>query len=243
MGASGFSKASLSERCDVYVARIQILRPIHRGLLDHAERLRSAKYQFESDRSRFELGAVLLRLALGRILGTRPALLQVDRMCEMCGKSHGRPRVRGFDGYVSISHSGSTVAVAITSAGPVGIDVEATNGLPVTEYRSLLDLVVTTTERPFVDSRAAFLKVWTRKEAVLKAVGCGLRISMTEVVVSSPYEEPYLISFRSESAVPCLMREIDVGTDFCATLAVITKSTIGVLVQDAGPLLSATRGS
>ena len=232
------AKILLPESCHVYIGRIQVLRPVHLGMLDDVERLRSAEYRFPSDRKRFELGAVLLRLGLSRTLSTHPARLKIDRTCDVCGRPHGRPRVIGFDGYISVSHSGNLVMVAITAAGPVGIDVEVATGLPCATYLEILELVVTEAERPFVDSLAAFLKVWTRKEAILKATGYGLRASMADVVVSAPHQKPCLISLGKEMTVPCFMREIDVGSDCCATLAVMTELAIDVLVQDADPLLN-----
>jgi 4'-phosphopantetheinyl transferase len=179
-----------------------MLRPTHRILLDHMEQLRSAEYRFDLDRSRFELGAALLRLAVGRTMGWRAAAIRVDRTCDRCSKPHGRPRVLGFDGHVSVSHSGNVVAVAISSAGPVGIDVETIEGRAELEHCDIADLVLTASERSSVDSRTAFLRVWTRKEAVLKATGYGLRVPMTEVIVSSPYREPNLISLRGNRKVP-----------------------------------------
>ncbi len=215
-----------------------MLRPIHRMLLDHGERLRSSEYQFNLDRKRFELGAALLRLAVGHTVGRRGAALSIDRTCDFCGKQHGRPRVLGFEGHVSVSHSGDVVAVAITSAGPVGLDVEALDGRAASTYRSIADLVVAATERSCVDTRTAFFTVWTRKEAVLKATGYGLRVPMAEVVVSSPYQEANLISLRGATPPPCFMRDIDTGVGYCGAVAVFTRSTVDVVVRDAAPLLS-----
>ena len=217
-----------------------MLRPIHGMLLDHEEQLRSAEYRFNLDRRRFELGAVLLRLAV-RTVGWREGAIRVDRTCNLCGKPHGRPRVVGFNGHVSVSHSGNVVAVAITSAGPVGLDVEAIDGRAATEYRSLADLVVSATERSFVDSRTAFLKVWTRKEAVLKATGYGLRVPMAEVIISSPYREPKLISLRGERSIPCFIQDIDAGAGYCAAVAVFANSAIDVVARDAAPLLDSEK--
>jgi phosphopantetheinyl transferase len=40
------------------------------------------------------------------------------------GRHHGRPRLPGTGLHASISHSGATVAVAVSSAGAVGVDVQ-----------------------------------------------------------------------------------------------------------------------
>lgn len=241
MRSVDLAETPLIERCDVYLGRLSMLRPIHRSLLDPEEQIRSAEYRFDLDRWRFELGAALLRLAVARTVGWRAAAIKVDRTCELCGKTHGRPRVLGFNGHLSVSHSGDVVALAITSAGQVGIDVESMEGHTAAEYRSIVDLVVTPAERPFVNSRAAFLRVWTRKEAILKAAGHGLREPMAEVVVSPPYREPKLISLRGERSVPCFMRDIDISEGYCGALAVFAKTTVDVVLRDPAPLLDADR--
>jgi hypothetical protein len=48
----------------------------------------------------------------------------VDRSCPSCGRHHGRPHLPGTGLDVSISHSGATVAVAVSNAGPVGVDAQ-----------------------------------------------------------------------------------------------------------------------
>jgi 4'-phosphopantetheinyl transferase len=235
------TKTPVAERCEVHIAQLSMFRPMHRMLLDHTEQLRSAEYRFNVDRTRFELGAALLRLTVGRIVGRSGAVIRVDRTCELCGRPHGRPRVDEFDGHLSVSHSGNVVAVAITAAGPVGLDVEAIDGRTDIECHGIADLVLTASERSLVDSRTSFLRVWARKEAFLKATGYGLRVPMTEVVVSSPDREPNLISFRGKRSVPCFMRDIDVGKGYSAAVTVLTESTVDVIVLNAAPVLRVTR--
>ena len=117
-------------RCQVWIARLGLLRLEHQALLDATEQARAGTYARAADRSRFVLGAVLLKLAVADASGSAPTGIVVDRECDQCGRPHGRPRVTGSDIQVSVAHSGDVVAVALTRLAPVGIDVEQRTGAP-----------------------------------------------------------------------------------------------------------------
>lgn len=76
---------------------------------------------------------------------------------------------------VSISHCRTAVAVAVSRRGPVGIDVECRRRLSP----GLVERVCSLAEREALASAAdadmAFLQLWTRKEAVLKCRGTGIK--------------------------------------------------------------------
>ena len=120
--------------------------------------------------------------------------MSFDRTCRQCGKPHGKPAVRGGDLEFSVAHSGDLVAVAVATA-PVGVDVEQLEERPRElgggDPDTLARLVLADEERAALASvhpsgRAhAFLVAWTRKEAVTKAKGDGLRVPFTEVVVAT----------------------------------------------------------
>jgi len=90
---------------------------------------------------------------------------EVAHRCPRCGAAdHGQPFAEGVA--LSLSHAGG-VTLAALSEGPVGIDHEP---LGVNVPR---DVVAhpSETDDP--------LRLWVRKEAVLKATGLGLRIDPT----------------------------------------------------------------
>lgn len=73
------------------------------------------------------------------------------------------------------------------SRTPVGVDVEALRDVHVTE---LAGVTLTAAEQQVVlvmpepRRTRAFLRCWTRKEAVLKAVGVGITTSLTALETS-----------------------------------------------------------
>jgi len=81
---------------------------------------------------------------------------------------YGKPYIEGGP-YFSISHCKEGIAVAIDDQ-PIGIDIEAIR--PVKE--DLIERVMNEEERVGMDDRK-FTRLWTRKEAVVKAQGVGIR--------------------------------------------------------------------
>ena len=226
---------SAGARCEVHVGRIQDLRPAHLALLDDQERARAERYRLPADRDRFRLGAVLLRAVAARHLEVRAADVAVDRTCGRCGAQHGRPHLPGTGLHASVSHSGEVVAVAITSSGPVGVDVEAVRAI---DFAAIAESVCTPAERIEVRTEADFFTVWTRKEAVLKATGEGLSRPMSDVQVSSAASVPALLGLGSGQPPACQLADISVGDSYRACVAVLTAAAVIVRTDDASEFLA-----
>ena len=79
------------------------------------------------------------------------------------------------DLHISISHCRTAVAVAVSTQGPVGVDVECRRKIG----DGLIQRVCTPEEQQSIgasdDPQMAFLRLWTRKEAVLKCRGTGIK--------------------------------------------------------------------
>jgi phosphopantetheinyl transferase len=127
-------------------------------------------------------------------LGLDPADLVIDRHCPRCGAAdHGRPTVRGGGIEFSVSSSGRLAAVAVADR-PVGVDVElARTGV------APLDAALSPREQDALvglDGHrrdGALLRLWTAKEAVLKAAGRDLgddpsRIDVAGLLTTSSVE-------------------------------------------------------
>ena len=90
--------------------------------------------------------------------------------------AHGAPYLPARpDLHISLSHCRTAVAVAVSGEGPVGIDVECRRKVSP----SLMQRVCTPEELDVIqrsaDSTMEFLRFWTRKEAVLKCRGTGIK--------------------------------------------------------------------
>ncbi len=221
---------------DVWWARRQDASDRLAGLLDGTERRRWAAYRRPQDRERFLTGCALAKAVLARYTGQRPADVRFDRTCGQCGEPHGKPVIEGggVEGGIehSVAHSGDLVAVAVAGA-PVGVDVEQFDGRPRPlggdgDPEALARLTLSAAERaalaavPPAGRARAFLVAWTRKEAVTKATGDGLRAAFSDVVVAADGGPPRLVSWpypRSPRDVSLL--DLDVDTGYVAALAVI----------------------
>jgi 4'-phosphopantetheinyl transferase len=218
------------------------------GLLDETERRRWAAYRRAEDRERFLVGCALAKAVLGRYTGQVPADVRFDRTCARCGQPHGKPAIVGGGPGHSVAHSGDIVAVAVAGA-PVGVDVEQAQG-----RRHLLDgdgdpealarLVMSEAEQaalaavPAAARARAFLVAWTRKEAVTKATGDGMRAAFSEVVVAADAGPPRVTAWpypRSPDEV-CLL-DLDADAGYVAALAVIGRCE-AVRGRDGSALLA-----
>jgi 4'-phosphopantetheinyl transferase len=96
---------------------------------------------------------------------------------------HGKPYFKGHQLSFSISHAGDVVVCAVSLFHRVGIDIEQIVNIDLDAIKTTVDdqaLDHITGER---EAGPAFFHYWTRKEAVLKAVGCGLSIPLSAVIL------------------------------------------------------------
>lgn len=198
-------------------------------LLNDAERRRFEGLRSPGDRARFVTGRVLARRALAAELGSDPAAITLITRCPTCGGPHGKPVLAGTRGAIdfSISHAGDRVVVATSRGAAIGVDVErirtvedlAAPGASVLadDERSVLRAL------PAAQRAAAFMRYWTRKEAVLKATGEGLMTPMAALRVTAPGEPPAVASWcAGERAREVRMLDLDPGGGYRACVAVLT---------------------
>lgn len=221
------------------------------ALLSSVERQRFAAYRKEADRRRFLTGRVLARTLAAEQLGGTPADIDFDASCPECGRQHGRPRVPGTSLELSISHSGDRIGVAVTTGCAVGLDVESTDRRA---EDSLMSYVLNAAELDTVahlpphDRTLAFFTLWTRKEAVMKATGRGLRIPLRSITLSGPDQPPRLLAYEDSEDTgrddpgqrgangenPTLtpesvrLADLDAGAGYRAAVAVLTAEEIEV---------------
>ena len=148
-----------------------------RAWLDAAELARADRFSFDRDRDRFINRRALVRAVLARYLESPPADIQI-RVA-----SHGRPELAGGgDLSFNVSHSDGLALVAVAYGHSVGVDIERLR--PVPDGLELARGLFHQRELEALESvpesqrSAAFLAIWTRKEAIVKADGRGLSIPL-----------------------------------------------------------------
>lgn len=172
-------------------------------VLSDSERSRAERYHFVKDKNRFIICRTLLKFLLAEHIGLDidKILIDVDSNKKPYISSH--PSV-----FFNVSHSGDYAIIAIAKS-PVGVDVEYVNTnfdyeeiLPTTFNHLEIDEI-----RNSKDKHLTFYKFWTRKEAIVKAIGKGidddlLKIPVTDGLHSVPsalmgnYETFNVFSFK-----------------------------------------------
>ena len=146
-----------------------------RQLLDEGEKARADRYLRPENRVESIAGHALVRHALAERSGLPPDAFGFA--ADPLGKPHARVDGEPCALAVNLSHTTGMVAVAVGNAETVGVDVEP-SGRPVT--LEIADRYFCPREvawlhgLPASDRREAFLRLWTGKEAFLKATGKGL---------------------------------------------------------------------
>lgn len=100
----------------------------------------------------------------------------------------GKPFIREIQNvHFNISHSSVFVACAISSCSNIGIDIELIKEVSFSDYIDVFTFkeyfFITRNKNPLI----SFYKLWTLKESLLKAVGCGFNINPRQLeVLSNP---------------------------------------------------------
>ena len=138
------------------------------ALLDCDERARMQRFVHARDRARYLAAHAWTRRILGAYLDRPATALDFGR------DPGSKPRLEGAPLRFNLSHSAACGLLAVGADAELGIDVEAWRDVDPT----LADAVLSPGERAALRGctldAALLLGCWTRKEACLKALGCGL---------------------------------------------------------------------
>jgi 4'-phosphopantetheinyl transferase len=199
------------------------------ALLTPAELGERRRLRRDADRDRFTTGRVLTRLVLAEVLGVDPRSVPVRRTCPDCGEPHGKPRVPGSGWELSLAHSGDLVGLAVAPGVPVGLDVERVVPVPAGD----LDAVLTDAERrdlarvPHARSAEAALRLWVRKESLVKATGRGLRADLTRFTVGPALAAPRACGdVDGTPATDAVLVDLRAQEGYVASLAVLAGAVV-----------------
>jgi phosphopantetheinyl transferase len=159
------------------IAKVEVWRasvrcePGDEALLSPPELARAALYRRQRDRRRFVGSRTFLRRLLSRKTGLPPRSLEIGIA------PNGKPFLANAPLHFSISHSASLVLVAISSEAEVGVDIEWMNTgvdfLPVAARNFTREEYAALHETHGRERVRLFYRLWTLREARLKAWGCG----------------------------------------------------------------------
>jgi phosphopantetheinyl transferase len=158
------------------------------NILDRGEEEKAALLRKGTERRRYLVSRILLRQALSRVIGGDPRSWRF--IIGVAGKVslaylHGSSsdRKRPFVDF-SISHSGTATAVAISTSGNVGIDLER---MDTEIFGDALEHLCTPKERTHLESlpekrrTQERIRLWCIKEAYAKERGLGLTLDFSKL--------------------------------------------------------------
>jgi 4'-phosphopantetheinyl transferase len=155
------------------------------GCLSTDELARAACFVSAADGARFVAARAFLRHVLAGRTGTAPQAVRFRY------GAHGKPALddAARDVRFNLAHAADVAACAVTEGpGEVGVDIERPH--PLRDLEGLARVALSRGEVAHLSSLPAparlpaFFEAWTRKEAVLKAVGCGLAWPLDGVEVA-----------------------------------------------------------
>ena len=191
--------------------------------LSDAEQSRWKRFLHPSPAGRYALCRAALRAILchGLDCGNDELVIAQDELGKPFALLGGKSVRVSFN----VSHSGEHGLIALTRQGRVGVDVEELNTPGGLEL--LIDSVLSPGERACVSSgnqterTRDFLRLWTIKEALIKALGMGLSLDMSAFEVPAGMRQGAARGvFRFPESPEAVWRVADIGgRDFSAALA------------------------
>ena len=191
--------------------------------LDEEEQARWRRFLYDGPRRRFALCRAALRAVLCEQFGC------LNSQLAFAASDHGKPYAvwKGAAVPVSfnVSHSGAHGLIALAAAGRLGVDVE--------ERRKPrhLNLLISSVMGPDEQAELAlargcrkvrlFFNFWTLKEALIKAIGLGLALDMSQLEIPAAMRRGEAASIFRFPQLPAVQwRLTDLGNDrFAAAIA------------------------
>jgi len=231
----------VADRVDVYRIDLEAAAPLEatcRGLLSADELQRADRFHQPRHRRQFAVTRGVLRALLARRLGRSAVGLRfVDG-------PHGKPALADTQPLrleFNVAHSHGLALVALSVEHAVGVDVERIR--PEVDLDGIAGRFFAPLERDELAAVApgrradAFFACWSRKEAVLKAVGTGISGGLARYAVScDPRSPARLLAVDCDGPPPeeWTLADIEAGAGFCAAVAVMAPA-VEVCCHDWSP--------
>jgi 4'-phosphopantetheinyl transferase len=147
------------------------------------EQARGQRFVFDRDQRRFAHAHIALNQLLCAYTGLSVHQLPISL------NRHGKPQLpAGLNLGFNLSHSGDCGLIAFSRHRHVGVDVEVIDDTPRDRHDLAASVFTPQEQQAFLTTppsqhEHAFLTAWTRKEAVLKALGVGLTVPPNQIHV------------------------------------------------------------
>ncbi|MDC0662357.1 4'-phosphopantetheinyl transferase family protein [Marinobacter sp. SS21] len=178
--------------------------PLPEAWLNNAERRSSQRLRNPHARQLAINAHLLKRYALSQRVPERP-----PAQWQFATSPLGKPEVGDAACHFNVSHADRACAVAVSDA-PIGIDIERQRQLA--DLDTLATRVLTRAEYDWLQNQPhrshQLIRLWTLKEAALKAAGQGLRMDPKAVRIRAPHADVSQVQLPDGSCWMCQSRQL-----------------------------------
>lgn len=216
---------------DVWQGRLMLEAKVLNGLsafLNGDERQKAQSFRLPVMRDRFVAARGLLRQTLAGYLHADPACLQFET------GEYGKPALACGSLHFNISHSADLLLIAVADFADIGVDIEQI------KPRGMLDSLARRcfsdrefqgwSRLPVEQQLESFFRLWTKKEAFVKAVGRGIALGVEHCEVELE-KGGGLLSIPAEYGAVSGWKVSELTVDAGACAALVTANCGYVLRQ------------
>lgn len=153
------------------------LVPELRSFLDSSELLRADKFHFTKDKNQFIICRAFLKMLLAQHTGLHISEVHIETDINKKPYFNSQPKV-----HFNLSHAEDMAVIAIHDKD-VGIDIEYMNR--TFDFTEVLSYTMNSTETQMLfnskNNIHTFYTFWTRKEAIVKAIGTGISDDLLKI--------------------------------------------------------------
>lgn len=189
--------------------------------LTRVERIRANRIINEEKRHHLILSRGILRTILGNYLNIDPSRVNIEI------QPNGKPVLADNLVYFNVTHSRELLVIAVSQKSEIGIDIEW-NDHGIEPFQSA-SIVFSQEEFSYLEERSFslldYFKLWTLKEAVLKAAGWGFSYPSNSFSVISSKDHSFQSSILCDvtKGLPCFFQSIDIFPGFTGAMAELPK--------------------
>jgi 4'-phosphopantetheinyl transferase len=151
----------------------------YESYLSESEKQRAARFHFEIDQNNFKIGRAVLRKILAGYIDRSPADLNFQY------SEKGKPLLSDTHLQFNLSHTKEAFLIGCSQTQAIGVDIELISRN--IDVIALSREIMSAAEKDYFLSQPAarqkeiFFRVWTRKEAFVKALGIGIGTNLKNI--------------------------------------------------------------
>jgi 4'-phosphopantetheinyl transferase len=190
------------------------------SVLSPDETARAERFKFDVHRNRFIAARTILRRLLSQYLNHAPDSLQFEYT------SYGKPYLPHSSIFFNLSHANEWALYAISLEEKTGVDIEHVK--PDRDMENIAARFFSNTENQWLKKipedkkQEAFFRIWTCKEAFIKAIGEGLSFPLKDFDVAIVDHSARIVSINQNEKEAALWScvALDPVENYTAALAI-----------------------